>query len=69
MSDLFLDHGLSWTSPLRDIKILYTNVAIDSNKLTATVRTDNTHKYLALLNPLHFNISNIKRSKKNINLV
>ena len=58
--------GLSWTSPLRDIKILYTNVAI--GKLTATVRKDNTRKYLVLLHALHFNVSGIKRGKNNVNL-
>ena len=53
MSNLLLGHGLNWTSSLRDTKILYTHVAID--KLTATVRKDNAHKYLVLLNAFRFN--------------
>ena len=46
---------------LRNIKILYTHITI--NKLTATVRKDNTCKYLVLLHVLGFNVSSIKRSK------
>ena len=61
MSYLFWGPGLSWTSSLRNIKILYTHVTI--NKLTATVRKDNTRKYLVLLHVLGFNVSSIKRSK------
>ena len=67
MSDLFFATGLSWTSPLRDIKIVYTYVAID--RMAATARKDNTQKYLVLLNDLRFNVSNIKRIKININLM
>ena len=52
MSDLFFGPGLSWTSPLRDIKILYTHVATDT--LAATVRKDNTQKYLVLSNAFAF---------------
>ena len=61
MSDLFLVPGSTWKSPLRDIKILYTHVAID--KLTATVRKVNAHKYLVFLHALRYNVSNIKRSR------
>ena len=43
MLGLVLDSGLSWASPPRDIKILYIHNAID--KLIATVRKDNIHKY------------------------
>ena len=67
MSDLFFAPGLSWASPLRDIKIVYTHVAID--RMAATARKDNTQKYLVLLNDLRFNVSNIKRIKININLM
>ena len=66
MSDLFWGPGLSWTSPLRGIKTLYTHVVIDT--LTATVRKDNIQKYLVLLNNLRFNASNIKRIKINRHL-
>ena len=66
MSDLFLGPGLSWTSPVRDIKMLYTHVAIDT--LTASVRKDNTQKYLVLLNGLRFNVSSIKIIKKNVHI-
>ena len=54
-------------SPLRDIKILYTHVAIDA--LAAVVRKDNKQKNLILLNGLLFNVSCIKRIKKNVNLM
>ena len=67
MSDLFFATGLSWTSPLRDIKIVYTYVTID--RMAATARKDNTQKYSILLNDLRFNVSNIKRIKININLM
>ena len=67
MSHLFLGPGLSCTSPLRDIKILYTHVAIDA--LAAAVRKENKQKNLILLNALHFNVSCIKRIKKNVNLM
>ena len=46
MSDLFLGPGLNWTSPLGDIKILYSHVAVD--KLTVIVRKDNTRKFSVL---------------------
>ena len=62
MSDLYLGLGLRWTSPLRDIKILYIYVAI--HKLTAKVRNDDTHKYLVILHALRFNVSNINRSSR-----
>ena len=67
MLDLFFATGLSWTSPLRDIKIVYTYVTID--RMAATARKDNTQKYSILLNDLRFNVSNIKRIKININLM
>ena len=54
-------------SPLRDIKILYIHVAIDA--LAAAVRKDNKQKNLILLNALLFNVSCIKRIKKNVNLM
>ena len=57
MPDFFGGPGLSWTSLLRDIKILYTHVAIE--KMTATERKDNTNKYLIFLHPLGFTVSNI----------
>ena len=38
MLHLFLGPRLSWKSPIRNIKTLYTHVAID--KLTARVRKD-----------------------------
>ena len=67
MSDLFLGPGSSWKSPLKDIKILYTHVAID--KLTATLRKVNARKHLVLSHALRFNVRNTKRSKNNVNLV
>ena len=59
--------GLKWTSPLRDIKILSTHVAMDT--LTAIVRRDNTKKYIVLLYVLHFNVSSIKKIEKNVDLM
>ena len=67
MSHLFLGPGLSCTSQLRDIKILYTHVAIDA--LAAAVRKNNKQKNLIFLNALLFNVSCIKRIKKNVNLM
>ena len=49
-----------------NIKILYTHVSID--KLKETVGKYKVHKYLVLLHSFCFNVSNIKRSKKNVNL-
>ena len=48
MSKYFWGTGLSWISPLRDIELLCTHVAIDT--LTATLKKDNTQKYLVFLN-------------------
>ena len=59
--------GLSWTSPVKDIKILYIHVAIDT--LIATVRRKNAQKFLVLFNALRFNVSSIKIIKKNENLM
>ena len=59
--------GLSWTSPLRDIKILWTHVAIDT--LTTIGRKDNTEKYIILLYILRFNVSSIKKIEKNVDLM
>ena len=67
MSELFFSPGLSLKSPLKDIKISYTHVAID--KFTAAGRKDNTHKCFVLFHAMCFNVSNIKRSKNNANLV
>ena len=65
--NLFLGPGLSWTSPLRDIKILSTHVAIDT--FTARIRKDSTEKYILFLQVLRFNVSSIKKIKKNVNLI
>ena len=54
--------GSGLSSPFRDIKILYNHNGIDM--LTATVRKDNTQKYLVLLNALRFNVSSIETIKK-----
>ena len=67
-SDLFLGPGLSWKSPLKDVKILETHVAIDT--LTAVVRKDYPEKYIVLLlYVLRFNVSSIRKIKKNVNLM
>ena len=59
--------GLNWTSPLRDSKILQTQVTIDT--LAAIVKKDNTEKYIVPLYVLRFNVSSIKKITKNIGLI
>ena len=66
-SDFFLGSGLSWTLPFRDIKILWTHVAIDT--LTTIARKDNAEKYIVLLYVLRFNVSSIKKTEKNEDLM
>ena len=56
--------GLSWTSPHSEIKIMYSHVAIHT--FIKTVIKDDVLKNLAPPRALYFDVSNIRKSIKNI---
>ena len=65
--DFSLGPGLSWTSPLSEIKIMYSHIV--THMYIITIMKDDALKNLAPLRALHFGVSNIRKSIKNINFL